>query len=89
MVVLLLNMKKTAFGERKRFMRIFGGHQELLCAFRLSLRWHYPDQVHKGMISAFRHPYADDAYSIFTAVQIKQKVIVASRGVFKFRDFLQ
>jgi hypothetical protein len=40
------------------------------------------------MISAFRHPYADDAYSIFTAVQIKQKVIDASRGVFKFRDFL-
>ena len=40
------------------------------------------------MISAFRHPYADDAYSIFTAVQIKQKVIDTSRGVFKFRDFL-
>jgi peptide subunit release factor RF-3 len=38
------------------------------------------------MISAFRHPYADDAYSIFTAVQIKQKVIDASRGVFKFID---
>jgi len=40
------------------------------------------------MISAFRHPYADDAYSIFTAVQIKQKVVDTSRGVFIFIDII-
>jgi hypothetical protein len=50
------------------------------------LRWHYPDQVHKGMISAFRHPYADDNYSILTTFEIKQKETDASSAIVKMRQ---